>query len=566
MPDPVQGESELLKDILGDTLPLDAERVAIQRCLAANPTLAPPLLSALVTQKHRWRTLFQQSERQYAELAKTLDDTPWMTASFLEFVASGDRALVAAGGRRVIVRLDPRVDAAALAAGDLVYLAANQSAVVGIGGRHSQPGVVGELSRVCDAGARAVVRAPAGEEIVVDLAAALRDEAPVPGDLLLYDRESAVAYERLERRRNGVRLLEELPLDFTRERLGGLDAIFDELSSDVRLMLRSDIVERFHLPPTRGVLLCGPPGTGKTSLVRALGEHLQRTLRLDVKLLLVRPGIHRSMWYGASEQHVRDLFREAADAAEAEGSYALLFFDDVDHLGSRDSRAGGDIDARLLPCFLQEIDAMRSPRLVLIGATNREDLLDEALLRPGRFGRIFRTGRPGRQQAREILRRHLTADLPLHYSQGGATSASDVIEDLLATVYAPNGELSVLATLTFRDGSRRPLLAAQVMSGAVIAAAVDAAKRSGCIRALAGDAAVIDAADLRAAMAHELASIAERLKPGPSLAQMIGLATDHDVVRIDPHRRPGDALTADHLQRLPEEETPYAETQSVSHA
>jgi len=550
------GQSEVLQQILRDGLSLDQERSAIEACVRNNPALTMSLLHTLVTQKHRCRMLLQQTQANHADLLKTLEEPPWVAAAFLRFAAEGDRALVAVGNRRSVVPLRPGVEGARLRMGTPVFLNAAQNAIVGIAEELLQPGVVGEFSRLCGP-TRGVVRGPAGEEIVVDLAEGLLDAGLAAGELVLYDRDMYVAYDKVERNQHGARLLEDLTLDFTRERLGGLDQIFDELTAEITLHLaHPELVDRFHLQPTRGVLLCGPPGTGKTSLVRALGEYLHRTLQVDVKALLVRPGVHRSKWFGASEQLVRDLFHEAADATRHGDCYVLLFFDDVDHLGSRDHRIAGEVDARLLPCFLQEIDSLRCPRLMLVGATNREDLLDEALLRPGRFGRIFRTARPDRRQAREIVRRLLPADLPLGGNgNGSGASDEDVIEKLLAAVYAPNGEMSTLATLTFRDGSRRPLLAAHVMSGAVIAAAIDRAKRSGCTRALNGGPVVIDANDLHSAIARELTSIAERLKPGPSLNQMLGLPPDQDVVRIELRRRGADALSTEHLGHSREQES-----------
>jgi proteasome-associated ATPase len=257
-------------------------------------------------------------------------------------------------------------------------------------------------------------------------------------------------------------------------------------------------------------------------------------MAVEIKAFLVPPGVHRSKWFGASEQRVRDLFQEAKQAAEGGDRYVLLFLDDIDHLGSRDDRIAGEVDARLLPCFLQEIDAVRTHKLLLLGATNRDDLLDEALLRPGRFGRTFRIGRPTRTQAREIFRRYLTADLPIR--QNGhdiAATIHDLIEDMLSALYAPNGEFSGIAMLTFRDGSRVPLGASQILSGALIAAAVEQGKRRGCFRSLDGGPGEVDADDLRAALRRELSAICERLKPGPTLQQMLDLPPDRDVVKVE---------------------------------
>jgi proteasome-associated ATPase len=256
---------------------------------------------------------------------------------------------------------------------------------------------------------------------------------------------------------------------------------------------------------------------------------------VEINAFLVPPGVHRSMWFGASEQRVRDLFQEAKRAAEAGDRYVLLFFDDMDHLGSRDHRVAGEVDARLLPCFLQEIDAVRTHRLLLLGATNRDDLLDEALLRPGRFGRTFRIGRPTRGQAREIFRRYLTTDLPVRQNgHSGADTIHHLVEDLLSALYAPNGEFARLAMLTFRDGSRVPLSAGQILSGALIAAAVEQGKRRGCFRALDGGPGEVDADDLRSALRRELSAICTRLKPGLALQQMLDLSPDRDVVKVEP--------------------------------
>ena len=557
MTDNAQVESDVLQQILRDTMTPEQERTAIEGCVKGKPALAMAILQALLAQKHRYRMQLQHAQHTHAELLKKIEEPPWVSAAFLRPAAEGQRALVAIGSRRAVVPLGPGVDCGALRPGMPVFLNGSQTALVGVMDDLQRPGVVGEFSRLCSP-TRGVVRLPAGDEIVVDLAASLLECGLAAGDLVLYDRDTSIAYDKVERNRDGARLLDELPLDFTVERLGGLDHVFSELASEITLhLVHRDLVEQFHLQPTRGVLLCGPPGTGKTSLVRALGEYLRRLPDVDVKVFLVRPGIHRSMWFGASEQRVRDLFREAAESARADNSYRLVFFDDLDHLGSRDHRAAGEVDARLLPCFLQEIDAIRCPRVMLIGATNREDLLDEALLRPGRFGRIFRTARPDRRQAREIFRRHLPPDLPVSSNGNGHGGADEVLENVLATIYAPNGELSTMATLTFRDGSRRPLLAAQTMSGAVIAAAVEQAKRSGCARALKGGRPTLDGVDLHAAVARELSSIAERLKPGPALNQMLELPSDQDVVRIELRRRSGDPLTMELFRPSDEQEVVY---------
>jgi len=525
--------ADMLQKLLSEGLSKEEEKVALETCVKSKPGAALSLLLILLDQKHRYRAKAVESDKANAELYKTLQEPPWHPAAFIRFLGGGDRALVAAGGRRFSVVLGPGIEAQSLRCGRNVMLNANQNVLINVGDDVPQPGAVAEFSRFHGAH-RAVLRGHADEEVVVDLAADLIETGLASGDVLLYDRDNCLALERVENRHRTTGLLEELPLDVRIEQLGGLDDVFGELVTEVTLHLfHPELVERYKLKPTKGALFCGPPGTGKTSLLQALGEYLKRTTGADVKVFVVRPGIHRSMWFGVSEQRIRELFREAKEAAEADNSYVLVFFDDMDHLGSRDHRLSGEVDARLLPCFLQEIDNIRTGRLLLFGATNREDLLDEALLRPGRFGKIFRFSRPNRRQAREILARYVT-DLPVY--QNGQTHDEAIralIEGALAAIYSPNGELATIGTLTFRDGSRRPLMSSQLLSGAFIADAVEQAKRRGCFRAMDGNPGEITAEDLLSAIDRELASIAERLKPGPALQQMLNLPQDLDVVRVE---------------------------------
>jgi proteasome-associated ATPase len=232
---------------------------------------------------------------------------------------------------------------------------------------------------------------------------------------------------------------------------------------------------------------------------------------------------------------------------------SFLYFDDIDQLGARGESASTAIDSRVLPAFLSEIDGLEAlGRVTLIGSTNRPDLLDEALLRSGRFGdKVFRIPRPNREAAREIFRKHLSPDLPYQTNGNGGEPtermaermAEQMIEAALSSIYSPGGENHTLATLAFRDGSRKPLKAAQVMSGALISNAVREAKERSCRRALKHGPVGISAADLLAALDRQLSSIAQRLKPGPALQQMLELPQDLDVVKVEaPPRMKGPSI------------------------
>jgi proteasome-associated ATPase len=303
------------------------------------------------------------------------------------------------------------------------------------------------------------------------------------------------------------------------------------------------VVVRHGLKPAKGVLLSGPPGCGKTMIAKALANYVSRLEGVQATFLNVKPGTHRSMWYGKTEQNIRDLFALARRLADGEGRIVVLFFDDMDHLGSRSDGVSTAIDTRVLPSFLGEIDGLVDlHRVWLMGATNRPDLLDEALVRPGRFGdKVFRIPRPTRRAAQEIFRKHLPPDLPYYNTNGRGPEqvSAEMIETALARLYAPNGEAATLGTLVFRDGTRGPLTAPQVMSGALIAQAVAEAKRQSCLRAVRGQPMGLTTPDLLAALERQLTAIAHRLKPGPALRQMLDLPEDRDVVKVElePRRR-----------------------------
>lgn len=206
-------------------------------------------------------------------------------------------------------------------------------------------------------------------------------------------------------------------------------------------------------------------------------------------------------------------------------------------MGARSHNVTTAVDSRVLPSLLHEIDGLdRIERVLLIGATNRPDLLDEALTRPNRFGdKVFRITRPDRTTAGAIFHKYLRPDLP-YFARNGAgpeVLAAELVNTVLAQLYAPNGELCTLASLTFRDGSRRPLTAPELMSGALIANVVAEAKRRSCLRALGAGPLGIAVEDLLAATTQTLRGIVARLKPGPALRQLLDLPSDLDVVKLE---------------------------------
>jgi proteasome-associated ATPase len=346
-----------------------------------------------------------------------------------------------------------------------------------------------------------------------------------------------VATARVEKQDGAAYQLGELP-DVSFDDIGGLDDIIAEIREEVTLhVFHPDVARAYRLRPRKGTLFSGPPGCGKTILAKAIANHLAGLNGTRATFLHVKPGIHRSMWYGQTEAKVRELFAVARAAADAEDRFALLFFDDFETLGARGENATTAIDSRVLPSFLAEMDGLVDlPRVWVVGATNRPDLLDEALLRPGRFGdRVFRIPRPDRRAAEAIFRKHLKPDVPYYGVNGdGADKAiNEMIHAALATLYAPNGGAFSLAVLVFRDGSRRPVTAPDVISGALIAQAVADAKRRSCLRVIRGHPAGVTAQDVLASVEQQIRGIVQRLRPGTGLRQMLELPEDLDVVKVE---------------------------------
>jgi proteasome-associated ATPase len=417
------------------------------------------------------------------------------------------------GSRKLRVAAQPNVEVKKLQVGQEVLL--NEAFNV-IDIRHFEP--AGDVLRVREVltDGRVVVFAHADEERVLQRSETMIDVKLRPGDYVRIDTKTGLILEKMERPEVEELVLEEVP-DITYEDVGGLADQIEQIRDTVELpYMHKDLFREYELDPPKGILLYGPPGCGKTLIAKAVANSLakkvsEQTGSPDVRsyFLNIKGPELLNKWVGETERQIRLIFQRAKEKSD-EGVPVIVFFDEMDSLfRTRGTGISSDVESTIVPQLLSELDGVESLKnVVVIGASNREDLIDPAILRPGRLDVKIRINRPDTQAAREIFRIYISDETPL---DSDAMSEHDgdktkVIESYIETtvnaMYSESDENRFLE-VTYASGDREVLYFKDFASGAMIENIVRRAKKDAIKRQIAGGEPGVRISDLIDAIKQE---------------------------------------------------------------
>ena len=454
-------------------------RSELSRAMAQNEKLAGVLRS----EREKIETLKEEVEK--------LTRPPATFGVFLH--DNGDESVdVFTGGRKMRVNADPGLDRGLFRKGVEVILNEALNVVEVL-----DEDVTGEVVTIKEliADDRAIVVGRGDEEMVALLSARMRG-AVRAGDPVLFDPRSGYALERLPREEVEEAILEEIP-DITYEDIGGLGPQIEDIRDAVELpFVHRELFIEHKLPAPKGVLLYGPPGCGKTLIAKAVANSLAQQVAEKTGqktahsyFLNIKGPELLNKYVGETERQIRIIFQRAKERS-AEGFPVIVFFDEMDSLfRTRGSGISSDVENTIVPQLLSEIDGVETLKnVIVIGASNREDMIDPAILRPGRLDVKIKIERPNEDAARDILSKYLTTQVPVHPDETGKQSdlpraVHRMIDQTAERMYAESDENRFLE-VTYASGDKEVLFFKDFSSGAMIENIVRRAKKEAIKRFL----------------------------------------------------------------------------------
>ncbi|KAF4515831.1 hypothetical protein B566_EDAN000066 [Ephemera danica] len=534
----------------------------IEQCLASFPE-NDPRQQLLYTLRHSVMVRAASQQQRDAEFKKISEVVAKLTApanrigTLLDVPGEG-LARILVGGAEYYANVDPRVAAAELKIGTQILVNEAYAVIKTLG--YDLNGPVLKLTEALPDGRLRFEQEMGRQSMILQRSSDLVGVELKAGDELRIDPGHRIAIEKLEDRKAKTHVLDEVPT-VTWEQIGGQQEAISAIRKAIEYpLLHAETFQQFKFTQPKGFLLYGPPGCGKTLIGQAAAASLSKLVSESMAaggktetlpaitggaFLHIKGPEILNMWLGESERMVRDLFAKAR-ARRREGALPFIFIDEAESiLGTRRASRSFNISSTLVPMFCSEMDGIESLRdVVIILASNRPDLIDPAVLRPGRIDRKIKVSRPNRESAAEVLKVYLTNELPLDQAliaeRGGdkAKAFASLVEEVIDQIYKRTDENRLLS-IRLRSGQNKVLYRGDLVSGAILSSIVQRAKEKAIDRMIqSGQSAGLIAKDLSESVLEEFRE-GEMLPPDDAAEEWLKLLDHHpeQVVGVSSFRR-----------------------------